>query len=60
MLRWLINEKNLSGCEDCGEDNSILTQISSGPQPKLLCSDCYKLRYSNETQNKINHAEEED
>ena len=53
-------KKNLSGCEDCGEDNSILTQISSGPQPTLLCSDCYKLRYSNETQNKINHAEEED
>ena len=52
-------KKNLSRCEDCGEDNSILTQISSGPQPKLLCSDCYKLRYSNEIQNKINHSEKE-
>ena len=52
-------KKNLSRCTDCNEDNSILTQISSGPQPTLLCSDCYKLRYSYEIQNKINHSEKE-
>ena len=52
-------KKSLSMCEDCREDNSILTQISSGPEVILLCSDCYKLKYSKETQNEISHDKEE-
>ena len=51
--------KRLSSCADCGEDTSILTQISSGPEVIHLCSDCYKLKYSNEIQNKIKNVEEE-
>jgi len=52
-------KKRLSSCADCGEDNSILTQVSSGPDIVLLCSDCYTLKYSNEVQNEISYVEEE-
>jgi hypothetical protein len=48
-------KKNLSSCADCGEDNSILTQVSSGPELIFLCSDCYNLKYSKEIQNKIRY-----
>ena len=51
-------KKRLINCEDCGVDNSILTQISSGPEVILLCADCYNLKYSNEVNNKNNHIEE--
>tara|TARA_B100000787_G_scaffold157415_1_gene134168 strand:+ start:9618 stop:9782 length:165 start_codon:yes stop_codon:yes gene_type:complete len=49
--------KNLSSCEDCREDNSILTQISSGPEVIFLCSDCYNLKYSNEVKNIISFTQ---
>ncbi len=52
-------KKNLSCCTDCGDKGSILTQVSSGPDVILLCSDCYNLKYLNEVQNKISYAEEE-
>ena len=52
-------KKRLSRCEDCGEDNFILTQVSSGPEAILLCSDCYNLKYSKEVQNEISYDEEE-
>ena len=51
-------KKRLINCEDCGVDNSILTQISSGPEVILLCADCYNLKYSNEVKNENNHIEE--
>ena len=41
-------KKYLANCADCGEDNSILTQVSSGPEIIFLCSDCYNLKYSKE------------
>ena len=47
--------KRLLCCTDCGNDTSILTQVSSGPEVILLCSDCYNLKYSKETQNEINY-----
>jgi len=50
-------KKCLSSCADCGEDNSILTQVSSGPEVIFLCSDCYNLKYSKEVQNEIRYAE---
>ena len=53
-------KKRLSMCENCGEDNLILTQVSSGPEVTLLCSDCYKIKYSKEIQNEITYAEEEE
>ena len=49
---------HLSNCSDCGEDNFILTQVSSGPEVILLCSDCYNLKYSNEVKNEIRFIEE--
>jgi len=52
-------KKNLSTCIDCGEDSSILTQVSSGPEVLMLCEDCYNLKYSNEIQNEINYIEKE-
>tara|TARA_B100000787_G_scaffold148595_1_gene120140 strand:+ start:681 stop:848 length:168 start_codon:yes stop_codon:yes gene_type:complete len=51
--------KNLSRCTDCGEDSSILTQVSSGPDVILLCSDCYNLKHSEEIQNEISYDENE-
>ena len=52
-------KKSLSSCTDCGEDNSILTQVSSGPEVIFLCSDCYNLKYSKEVQNEIKYIEKE-
>ena len=52
-------KKLLSSCAGCGEDNSILTQVSSGLEIIFLCSDCYKLKYSKELQNKIKYVEKE-
>jgi|TARA_B110000977_G_scaffold177463_1_gene234047 hypothetical protein len=53
-------KKNLSRCTDCGDDTSILTQVSSGPDVVLFCSDCYNLKYSKEIQNEIGYVEEEE
>ena len=51
-------KKRLSGCSECGDDTTILTQVSSGPEVTLLCTDCYNLKYSNEKKNYIGHEEE--
>ena len=56
---YQIMKKRLFGCADCGEDSSILTQVSSGPEVIFLCSDCYNLKYSKEVQKGIRYAEEE-
>ena len=45
-----------SNCADCGENNSILTQISSGPEVLFLCSECYNQRYSKEVQKEIKYV----
>ena len=52
-------KKRLFGCADCGEDGSILTQVSSGPEVIFRCSDCYNLKYSKEVQNEIRYVEKE-
>tara|TARA_B100000795_G_C22661036_1_gene384087 strand:+ start:357 stop:524 length:168 start_codon:yes stop_codon:yes gene_type:complete len=52
-------KKKLSSCAECGEDNFILTQVSSGPEVIFLCSDCFNLKYSNEKQNEICYNEDE-
>ena len=49
-------KKYLSNCSDCGEDNTILTQVSSGPEIIFLCSDCYNIKYSSELQNEIRYV----
>ena len=50
-------KKCLSGCTNCGDETSILTQVSSGPEIIMLCSDCYNLKYSKEVQNEISYEE---
>ena len=55
----LFMKNILSRCADCGEDDSILTQVSSVPEVVMLCSDCYNLKYTKEVQNEISYAEEE-
>ena len=52
-------KKRSSICADCGDDSSILTQVSSGPEIMLLCSDCYNLKYSKEVKNEIKYVEKE-
>ena len=52
-------KKRLSRCEDCGEENSILTQVSSGPEVVFLCSECYNLKNSKEIQKEIRYDKEE-
>jgi len=54
LVYWFM-KKRLSSCTDCGDDTSILTQVSSGPEVILLCSDCYSLKYSKEAQNEISY-----
>jgi hypothetical protein len=52
-------KKCLASCADCGEDNSILTQVSSGPEIIFLCSDCYNLKYSNVLQKEVKYVKKE-
>ena len=40
-------------CEECGENKSILTQVSSAVEIIYLCSDCYKDKYSEKSRNQI-------
>ena len=48
-------KKCLSVCSECRDDTAILTQVSSGPEVILLCTDCYNLKHSNEAQNHIDY-----
>ena len=52
-------KKRLSSCSDCGDDTSILTQVSSGPDVILLCTDCYNLKYSKEIKTEISYDKKE-
>ena len=51
--------KYLSSCVDCGEDSTMLTQVSSGPEIVFLCADCYSLKYLKEVQNEISYDKTE-
>tara|TARA_B100000780_G_C20736804_1_gene292722 strand:+ start:378 stop:527 length:150 start_codon:yes stop_codon:yes gene_type:complete len=46
-------KKITSSCADCGEDELILTQVSTTVEIIYLCSDCYKDRYLEEARNQI-------
>ena len=35
----------MPSCDDCGENETILTQISNCGDVKFLCSECYQLKY---------------
>jgi len=40
-------------CDDCGDDKSILTQVSCTVEVTYLCSDCHKSKYSEEVHEEI-------
>jgi len=46
--------KKLPSCDDCGECDTILTQISNFSEVKFLCSDCYQLKHLEENPIKSN------
>jgi len=48
--------KKLPSCDDCGEDETILTQVSNCGDVKFLCSDCYQLKYLKEDSIKSNEV----
>ena len=37
--------KNLPSCDDCGESETILTQVSNCADIKFLYTDCYQLKH---------------
>ena len=50
--------KKLPSCDECGENDTILTQVSNFNDIKFLCSDCYQSKYLEENPNKVlNYAE---
>ena len=50
--------KKLPSCDECGENDTILTQVSNFNDVKFLCSDCYQSKYLEESSNKVlNYAE---
>ena len=51
-------KKPSSSCAECGENKSILTQVSNTIEIIYLCSDCYKDKYSEESQNQIKNKHE--
>ena len=50
--------KIIQSCDECGESDIILTQVSNFSDIKYLCSECYQSKYLEENSNKIlNYAE---
>ena len=45
--------KKISSCDECGENDTILTQISNFNDIKYLCSDCYQAKYLEDNSNKV-------
>ena len=48
-----VMKKILSSCAECGENKSILTQVSNTVEIIYLCSDCYKEKYLEEAHSQI-------
>ena len=46
--------KKMPSCEDCGENQTILTQVSNCGDVKFLCSDCYQSKYLENSSDKSN------
>ena len=45
--------KKIPSCDECGENDTILTQISNFSDIKYLCSDCYQSKYHEDNSNKV-------
>jgi hypothetical protein len=53
--------KQIPICDECGQNDTILTQVSNFSDIKYLCSDCYQAKYLEDNSNKIlNYAEVND
>ena len=52
-IKIFIMKKIPTSCQECGENKSILTQVSNTVEIIYLCSDCYKDKYSEEVRNQI-------
>jgi len=48
-------KKNSSSCHECGENKTVLTQVSNTVEIIYLCSDCYQDKYSEEARNQIDN-----
>ena len=53
FLKLVLMKKNPSSCQECGENKTVLTQVSNTVEIIYLCSDCYKDKYSEEVRNQI-------
>jgi len=50
--------KKIPSCDECGDSDTILTQVSNFNDTKYLCSDCYQSKYIEDNSNKVlNYAE---
>ena len=50
--------KEIPSCDECGDSDTILTQVSNFNDTKYLCSDCYQSKYIEDNSNKVlNYAE---
>jgi hypothetical protein len=47
--------KKLPSCDECGESDTILTQVSNFNDVKFLCSECHKSKYLEGNSNKISN-----
>ena len=45
--------KKIPSCDVCGENDTILTQVSNFSDIQYLCSDCYKSKHLEDSSNKI-------
>ena len=53
--------KKIPCCDECGENDTILTQISNFSDIKYICAACHQLKYLEDGPNKIsNYAEIDD
>ena len=46
-------KKNPSSCQECGENKTVLTQVSNTAEIIYLCSDCYQDKYSEDAKSQI-------
>ena len=45
--------KKIPSCDECGEDDIILTQVSNFSDVKYLCSICYQSKYREDNSDKV-------
>ena len=45
--------KKISSCDECGENDTILTQVSNFSEMRYLGADCYKAKCMEDNSNKV-------